>query len=448
MTLTVKHSPATAGQITNLKLLVSMAKTKGANRSQMAAAMATMIQESTAVNMSGGDRDSAGLFQQRPSQGWGSYAQVTTPSYAINKFLTPFLAYCKQGLGLFEASDKVQGSAFPQAPAQWYDESWANVTQLVSGKDFIDVTGLGGGSAGTTTTRVQPYEFSRGNAGQKETSWDCIGRLADEVAWDRFMRAGALWFVSETYLKSQPPRFAFSVGARGVTAINFDSDSRRNAAEATVTALAKRWSVLPGDMVTISGEGPGDGLWLVSDTRRTIWDDTTEITLKRPAAPKLEPANTTTTVTVGGSAAGSVATSVSGGASRTVDALYIACKQMSDRNIPYSQSHRTLVQSPPDADCSSSVCWALLKAGFPLPGGANWGAWAPVSWNFAGWGQPGYGRNFTIMWTHEHVWIRFYQMPAVRFDTSPYGDSGPSGPHLRHTQRNDTAFNHVHWPGL
>ena len=340
------------------------------------------------------------------------------------------------------------GVGVPQAPAQWYDESWANVVQLVSGKDFIDVTGLGGGSAGTTTTRVQPYEFSRGNAYQKETSWDCIGRLADEVAWDRFMRAGALWFVSETYLKSQPPRFAFSVGARGVTAINFDSDSRRYAAEATVTALAKRWSVLPGDVVTISGEGPGDGLWLVSDTRRTIWDDTTEITLKRPAAPKLEPANTTTTVTVGGSAAGSVATSVSGGlhapstrSTSPASKCQTATSPTRNRIGRWCSHHRT----PTAHRRCAGRC---SRRGFRCRAAANWGAWAPVSWNFAGWGQPGYGRNFTIMWTHEHVWIRFYQMPAVRFDTSPYGDSGPSGPHLRHTQRNDTAFNHVHWPGL
>ena len=123
MTLTVKHVPATAGQIANLKLLVQLAKGMGANTSQIAAAMATMIQESTAVNMSGGDRDSAGLFQQRPSMGWGTYAQVTNPTYAINKFLSKYMPLVKQGMGLFEASDRVQGSAFPAAPRQWYDES-------------------------------------------------------------------------------------------------------------------------------------------------------------------------------------------------------------------------------------------------------------------------------------------------------------------------------------
>jgi hypothetical protein len=445
MTLTVKHVPANGQQIPNLQLLVSMAKQRGANRAQMAAAMATMIQESTAINMKGGDRDSAGLYQQRPSMGWGSYAQVTTPSYAINKFLTPFLNYCRQGMGLFEASDKVQGSAFPAAPRQWYDESWANVTQLVSGKDFIDATSLGGGTAGSSTTRVQPYEFSRGNAGQRETSWDCIGRLAEEVAWDRFMRAGALWFVSEAYLKSQPPRFAFTVGARGVTAINFDADSRRNAAEATVTALAKRWSVLPGDVVTVSDEGPGDGLWLVSDTHRTLWDDTTEITLKRPVAPKLEPANTTTTTTVAGVPGVGGATNAT--APKLAQDFYAACKAISDKGLPYvyGGGHGACgVVSGGGYDCSGSVCAALaaVKLGYRLGGPCD------VSGTMASnWGQPGPGKYFTMWASAEHVWIQFKGFPNWRFDTSPHGD-GANGPRLRKSSRSTATFTPKHWPNL
>jgi hypothetical protein len=444
MTLTCKHVPANAQQIPNLKLLVALAKQMGANQSQMAGAMATMIQESNAVNLSGGDRDSAGLFQQRPSMGWGSYAQVTNPTYAINKFLSKYMPLVKRGVAIFAASDQVQGSAFPQAPAQWYDESWANVTQLTSGKDFIDATSLGG-STSSTTTRVQPYEFSRGNAGQRETSWDCIGRLADEVSWDRFMRGGALWFVSENYLKSQPPRFTFSVGARGVTAINFDSDSRRNAAEATVTALAKRWSVLPGDVVTVSGEGPGDGLWLVSDARRTLWDDTTEITLKRPVAPKLEPANTTTTVTVGGLP--SLGGSSASGAPKLAQDFYAACKAISDRGLPYvyGGGHGAVgVASGGGFDCSGSVCAALgaVKLGYQLGGPCAVSGTMATSWGVAG---P--GKYFTVWANPEHVWVQFHGFPNWRFDTSPHGD-GPPGPRLRKSARSTAGFTPKHWPGL
>jgi hypothetical protein len=445
VTLTVKHVAANAAQRGNLLLLVQIAKQMGANRSQMAGAMATMIQESAAINMQGGDRDSAGLFQQRPSMDWGSYVQVTTPSYAIRKFLTPFLNYCRQGNGLFQASNLVQRSAYPAAPTQWYSESVSNVTEILGSGDYSDATSSGGVTASTQQTRVQPYEFSRGSAQSKESSWDASGRLASEVNWDRFMRGGALWFVSEQWLRNQPPRFAFSQGARGVLTINFDADSRRSASEMTVVALAKRWSVLPGDVVTVAGEGPGDGLWLVHGTRRTLWDDTTEITLKRPAPKLLEPANTTTTVTVGGASTGSLPDLAN--VPDEVAKVYGAAKEMSDMNIPYSKTQRTLVARPPSADCSSSVSWVLWRAGFPLPGGISAGGWAPVSGAFSGWGIAGEGKHFTLYYSAEHIWMRFHGLPAWRFDTSPWG-SGGLGPHLRFTPRSLATFATRRWPDL
>src|SRR5262245_17789029 len=105
-----------------------IAKQLGASAEQMAGALATMMQESDCINMHGGDADSAGLFQQRPSMGWGSYAQVTTPSYACRKFLAPYLNYCRQGASVIDASNKVQRSAFSQAPARWLSESRRDVS--------------------------------------------------------------------------------------------------------------------------------------------------------------------------------------------------------------------------------------------------------------------------------------------------------------------------------
>src|ERR1700753_4115504 len=49
-------------------------------------ALATAIQESGLANLRGGDRDSLGLFQQRPSQGWGSQAQLNDTVYATTTF--------------------------------------------------------------------------------------------------------------------------------------------------------------------------------------------------------------------------------------------------------------------------------------------------------------------------------------------------------------------------
>ncbi|MFL6100169.1 MAG: hypothetical protein ACJ71T_09475, partial [Actinomycetales bacterium] len=81
-------------------------------------AIATALQESKLRNISYGDRDSAGLFQQRPSQGWGTKAQVTDPVYASNAFydvLVKIEGY--RSLSVTKAAQKVQRSAFPSAYA-------------------------------------------------------------------------------------------------------------------------------------------------------------------------------------------------------------------------------------------------------------------------------------------------------------------------------------------
>ncbi len=87
-------------------------------------ALATSLQESKLRNLTGGDRDSVGLFQQRPSQGWGTAAQVGDPSYAANSFYITLLRVKRwQTMSVTEAAQAVQRSAHPNAYAQWQDEA-------------------------------------------------------------------------------------------------------------------------------------------------------------------------------------------------------------------------------------------------------------------------------------------------------------------------------------
>ncbi|QMU73602.1 heavy metal transporter [Streptacidiphilus sp. P02-A3a] len=82
-------------------------------------ALATAMQESQLVNLSGGDLDSVGLFQQRPSQGWGEASQIEDPVYATDKFLDRLVAvpgYAE--LPLTVAAQDVQHSGYPDAYAQ------------------------------------------------------------------------------------------------------------------------------------------------------------------------------------------------------------------------------------------------------------------------------------------------------------------------------------------
>jgi hypothetical protein len=86
--------------------------------------IATALQESKLVNLPGGDRDSLGLFQQRPSQGWGTPAQIRDPVYATNAFydvLVKVEGY--QSLPITTAAQKVQRSAFPSAYAEHEPEA-------------------------------------------------------------------------------------------------------------------------------------------------------------------------------------------------------------------------------------------------------------------------------------------------------------------------------------
>ena len=81
-------------------------------------ALATAYQESDLRNLEYGDRDSVGLFQQRPSQGWGTPDQLQEPTYATNAFydaLAQVDGY--ESMPVTEAAQEVQRSGFPEAYA-------------------------------------------------------------------------------------------------------------------------------------------------------------------------------------------------------------------------------------------------------------------------------------------------------------------------------------------
>jgi cell wall-associated NlpC family hydrolase len=98
--------------------------------------VATALQESQLRNLNYGDRDSVGLFQQRPSAGWGSVAELTDPPTSASKFFAALLEVPNwQSMPLTEAAQAVQRSAFPNAYAKWESLSTTLVTTMVGGAD-------------------------------------------------------------------------------------------------------------------------------------------------------------------------------------------------------------------------------------------------------------------------------------------------------------------------
>lgn len=91
-------------------------------------ALATAMQESNLRNLGDlgpdNDHDSLGLFQQRPSQGWGTPAQVMDPAYSSGKFYDKLLQVAHwQELPVTVAAQAVQRSAFPDAYAKWESDA-------------------------------------------------------------------------------------------------------------------------------------------------------------------------------------------------------------------------------------------------------------------------------------------------------------------------------------
>ncbi|MEV7973239.1 hypothetical protein [Cellulomonas sp. NPDC089187] len=118
-----------AAQADNAALIAVTSMRRGMPARAATIGLATALQESRLINIDYGDRDSVGLFQQRPSQGWGTVEQIMDPVYSTGKFydgLADVEGYTE--LEITEAAQAVQRSAFPEAYAQheFRARAWAS----------------------------------------------------------------------------------------------------------------------------------------------------------------------------------------------------------------------------------------------------------------------------------------------------------------------------------
>ena len=127
--------------------------------------------ESTLHDYLGGDRDSRGLYQQRPSQGWGTADQVVDPTYATNKFLSVMQRYYPNGAwttgDIGAIAQRVQVSAVPDA----YDKE-AAAAQLV-------VNALGSGTPPPPSMGASSTSYTGAVAGDYNDSVVLSARLVD-----------------------------------------------------------------------------------------------------------------------------------------------------------------------------------------------------------------------------------------------------------------------------
>jgi len=273
----------------------------GITRKILVCSIMTIIQEATAYNRNSGDRDSVGAFQQRPSQGWGTVAQIMDIQHAATSFFDRATKYNQSNPNseYWEVCQAVQRSAFPKAYAQWRLEAERLVTAY----------GIAGGDTSTNKTTaaanlmgeweedsaVDKFQFMRGRpktvAGgkkkwEKEDSWTCLNRLAEEVQWRCFEVSGKIYFISEPRLFKSAPRARLSEGTEGVDWVDFDYDINKKNGKIDLVASLDRWEAPPGTIIEIFDSGIANGRWIVSEVNRSLFETVGKITLKKPR-PKL-----------------------------------------------------------------------------------------------------------------------------------------------------------------
>lgn len=165
-------------------IIVSTGFQRGLSQRDIAIALATAMQESGLRNLNYGDRDSLGVFQQRPSQGWGSRAQVSDPVYATNKFYDALLrVHNRHTMTVAQAAQKVQRSAYPDAYAKHEQKAWSILkgqTGPLQGPGYD-------GAGGTVEERIQRFMAAAPRGGITVTS-GFRDTIRQEQLWIRAVR--------------------------------------------------------------------------------------------------------------------------------------------------------------------------------------------------------------------------------------------------------------------
>ena len=195
-------------QAQNASTIAAVAMQKGLPDHAVTVALAAAMQESKLANIDHGDEDSLGLFQQRPSQGWGTPAQIMDPAYAAAAFYNRLVGVPHwESLAVGDVAQAVQLSAAPDAYAPWEPQARA-VARALTGEIPTGLTcqlsDWGGSAPGTgALSRTARAEFGH----------DVIGPvLAGKTGW-----AVAAWAVAHAW--------TYHVGRIGFAGRAWDSSS-------------------------------------------------------------------------------------------------------------------------------------------------------------------------------------------------------------------------------
>lgn len=156
-------------QAENAATIAAVAERRGLPARAVTIALATAYQESDLRNLDHGDRDSLGLFQQRPSQGWGTPEQVQDPVHASERFYDALERVPGYPDGVVtEVAQAVQRSAFPEAYADHEEDA------------RVVASALTGHSPAALTCTVRHSSYDRETEGRDGLT-DRARRVRDEL---------------------------------------------------------------------------------------------------------------------------------------------------------------------------------------------------------------------------------------------------------------------------
>lgn len=231
-----------------ITMVVAIGLARGVPEYGWQIALATATQESGIANLGGGDRDSGGLFQQRPSVGlpqgyyWGSYKQVRTPRYAINRFYQELDTIDNwENRELWDVAQDIQGSAYPYAYEEWKNEA-ANTLDHITIDESVHEAELVHSDSGADIASVsQPT----GDAALADV--DCMPTGTASATSGALNKA-----ISHALIKSQEPGVKYVFGAAGPKAYDCSSFLQWAFGEAGIElprTSRQQWEYEPGEHI-------------------------------------------------------------------------------------------------------------------------------------------------------------------------------------------------------
>jgi len=192
-------------------LIAAIAQQRGLPPRATTIAIATAFQESKVHNIDYGDRDSVGLFQQRPSQGWGTVEEIMDPVHSIGAFYDALIKIPGyESMVINDAAQAVQRSGFPGAYAQHEGYARALASALRGYSPARFTCQVNPGASGSTTAVVEDVRQAFGDIevtrDGDDASYPLTGRAADVDARG--------WAIAQ-YLVGQ-------ASALGISHVSFD----------------------------------------------------------------------------------------------------------------------------------------------------------------------------------------------------------------------------------